>query len=130
MRGTHFLSEVFPKNGPAYVCPHHGAGLLVTPLAALAQQPAKVYRIGFLSPNARESPTSTTVSDDFRNSLRDLGYVEGRNLVVDARWAEGKTERLPGLAAELAALKPDVIVALTTQATLAAKQAPRGHPSS
>jgi ABC-type uncharacterized transport system substrate-binding protein len=98
-------------------------GLFGVPLAVLAQQPTKVYRICVLSPNARESPTSKAVHDEFRNSLGNLGYVEGRNLVVDARWAEGKTERLPGLAAELVALKPDVIFANTTQATLAAKQA-------
>jgi putative ABC transport system substrate-binding protein len=103
-------------------------GLLVVPLATLAQQPAKVYRIGILSPNASESPVSKAVHDELRRSLSDLGYVEGRNLVVDARWAEGKTERLPGLAAELAALNPDVIVANTTQATLAAKQAAAATP--
>jgi putative ABC transport system substrate-binding protein len=102
--------------------------LLAMPLAALAQQPAKVYRIGFLSPNARESPTSKAVYDDFRNSLRDLGYVEGRNLVVDARWAEGKPESLPGLAVELVALKPDVIVVTTTPATLAVKEAAASIP--
>jgi putative ABC transport system substrate-binding protein len=103
-------------------------GLAVVPLAALAQQPATVYRIGVLSPNARESPTSKAVHDELGNSLRDLGYVEGRNLVVDARWAEGKTDRLPGLAAELVALKPDVIVANTTQATQAVKQAAEAIP--
>jgi ABC-type uncharacterized transport system substrate-binding protein len=103
-------------------------GLLVVPLAALAQQAAKVYRIGILSPNASESPVSKAAHGELRKSLSDLGYVEGRNLVVDARWAEGKTERLPGLAAELAALKPDVIVANTTQATLAAKQAAAETP--
>ena len=61
-----------------------------------------------LSPNARESPITKAVHDELQKSLGDLGYVEGRNLVVDARWAEGKTERLPDLAAELAVLKPDV----------------------
>ena len=103
-------------------------GLLIMPLPAWAQQPAKAYRIGFLSPNSRESPTSRTVYEDFRTSLADLGYAEGSNLAVDARWAEGKTERLAALAVELVALKPDVIVALTTPATLAAKQASEGTP--
>jgi len=103
-------------------------GLLVVPLTTLAQQAAKVYRIAVLSPNASESPVSKAVHAELRKSLGDLGYIEGRNLVVDARWAEGKTERLPGLAAELAALKPDVIVANTTQATLATKQAAAATP--
>ena len=102
--------------------------LLVVPLAALAQQPVKVYRIGYLSPNARESPTSKAVYDDLRNSLGELGYLEGRNLVVDARWAEGKTELIPQLAVELVALKPDVIVVTTTPATLAVKQVAEAIP--
>jgi putative ABC transport system substrate-binding protein len=63
-----------------------------------------------------------------RNALGELGYVEGRNVIFDSRWAEGKTERLPELAAELAASKPDVIVAMTTQATLAAKRAAGAVP--
>jgi putative ABC transport system substrate-binding protein len=102
--------------------------LLGAPLVAWAQQPTKVYRIGVLSPNARESPTSRAVYDELRNSLGELGYAEGRNIVIDARWAEGRTERLPALAAELAALKPDLLVATTTQATLVAKQAAPAMP--
>jgi len=75
---------------------------------ANAQQPAKVPRIGFLS---SLSPAAVSARmDAFRQGLRELGYVEGKNIVIESRWAEGKTERLPELAAELVRLKVDVIV--------------------
>ena len=77
------------------------------PLAAEAQQAAKVARIGYLSPNLAANPH---LREAFRQGLRDLGYVEGRNVVIEYRDAEGKLERLPALAAELVALKVDVIV--------------------
>ena len=82
--------------------------LLAAPLAAEAQQAAKVARIGYLSPNLAASPH---LRDAFLQGLRDLGYVEGRNVVIEYRDAEGKLERLPALAAELVALKVDVILA-------------------
>jgi putative tryptophan/tyrosine transport system substrate-binding protein len=82
--------------------------LLATPLAAEAQQAAKVARIGYLSPNLAASPH---LRDAFLQGLRDLGYVEGRNVVIEYRDAEGKLERFPTLAAELVALKVDVILA-------------------
>jgi putative ABC transport system substrate-binding protein len=90
------------------------------PFAAEAQQAAKVARIGYLSTNLAASPNRP---EAFRQGLRDLGYVEGRNLVIEYRYAEGKVEQLPALAAELVALKVDVIVASGTLAALAAKQA-------
>ena len=71
---------------------------------------------------------ASTLQEAFRQGLRDLGYVEGRNLVIEYRDAEGKVERLPALAAELVALKVDVIVASGTLAALAAKQATRTLP--
>ena len=80
----------------------------VSPLAAEAQQAAKVARIGYLSPNLAASPH---LRDAFLQGLRDLGYVEGRNVVIEYRDAEGKGDRLPALAAELVALKVDVILA-------------------
>jgi putative ABC transport system substrate-binding protein len=99
----------------------------VSSFGAETQPPAKVYRIGWLSPYVNATlPPGTILGGNrgtFIRALNDLGYVEGRNLVIDVRVAEGKTERLPGLAAELVALKPDVIVALTTPATKAAQQA-------
>src|SRR5216684_5753399 len=101
-----------------------GAVLLVAPLAE-AQQAAKVPRIGYLSPNLAANPH---VHEAFRQGLRDLGYVESRNVVIEYRSAEGKFERLPALAAELVALKVDVIVAPNTVAALAATQATRTLP--
>jgi putative ABC transport system substrate-binding protein len=100
-------------------------GLLATPLAAEAQQAAKVPRIGYLANNLAASPHLT---EAFRQGLRDLGYVEGRNVVIEYRSAEGKLERLPALAAELVALKVDVIMTGGTPQALAAKQATRTLP--
>ncbi len=92
--------------------------LLAAPLTADAQEPAKVPRIGYLSP-----ASSTPLLEAFRQGLRDLGWVEGQNIAIVVRSAEGKYERLPELAAELVRLKVDVIFASTTPAALAAKQA-------
>ena len=100
-------------------------GLLVAPLAADAQQAAKVPRIGYLAQNLAAGPHNV---EAFRQGLRDLGYVEGRNVVIEYRDAEGKFERLPALAAELVALKVDVIVAPATAGALAATQATRTLP--
>jgi putative ABC transport system substrate-binding protein len=101
-------------------------GLVAAPLAAEAQQAVKIARIGFLTPNMAASPPH--VREAFLQGLRDLGYVEGRNVVIEYRDAEGKSERFPALAAELVALKVDVIVAPGTPAALAAKQATRTLP--
>ena len=100
-------------------------GLLVAPFAADAQQAAKVARIGFLGTNRAVALPHV---DAFLQGLRDRGYVEGHNLVIEFRDAEGKLERLPALAAELVALKVDVIVAATTPGALAAKQATNTVP--
>jgi putative ABC transport system substrate-binding protein len=100
-------------------------GGLFSPVAAEAQPAAKVPRIGYISPNLAANPPT---HEAFRQGLRDLGYVEGRNVVIEYRDAEGKLERLPALAAELVALKVDVIVAPGTAAALAAKQATRTLP--
>src|SRR5438034_3544048 len=96
------------------------------PLAAEAQQAAKVARIGYLTTSLGVNPH---LPEAFRQGLRDLDYVEGRNLVIEYREAEGKADRLPALAAELVALKVDVIVTGGgTVAALAAKQATRTVP--
>jgi putative ABC transport system substrate-binding protein len=93
---------------------------LVAPLAADAQLAAgKVARIGWLSPAVGPNPSSQS----FLQGLRDLGYVDGQNIVVEYRWAEGRFERLPDLASELVRLQVDSIVAEYTQASLAAKSA-------
>ena len=102
-----------------------GAVLLAAPFAAEAQQAAKVPRIGYLSLNLAGNPHTR---EAFRQGLRDPGYLEGRNVVIEYRDAEGKLERHPALAAELVALKVDVIVAVSTPQALAAKQATRTLP--
>jgi ABC-type uncharacterized transport system substrate-binding protein len=98
---------------------------VAAPLAAEAQQAAKVPRIGYLAGNLAPSPHLT---EAFLQGLRDLGYVEGRNVVIEYRDAEGKFERLPALAAELVALKVDVIMTGGTPHALAAKQATKTIP--
>src|SRR5216684_1802467 len=100
-------------------------GIVASPLAAEAQQAAKVPRIGYLGGNLAANPH---VPEAFRQGLRDLGYVEGRNVVIEYRDAEGKFDRLPALAAELVALKVDVILAGGGPHALAAKQATRTLP--
>jgi putative tryptophan/tyrosine transport system substrate-binding protein len=102
------------------------AGALAAPLAAEPQQAGKVSRIGYLSAGAL--PTYPTFENAFREGLRELGYVEGRNIALEYRWAEGKYERLPELAAELVRLKVDVILAVSTPAAQAAKAATRTIP--
>ena len=101
------------------------AGLLAAPLAAEAQQAAEIARIGYLGTNRAANPH---LHEALRQGLRDLGYVEGRNLMIEYRDAEGKLERLPALAAELVALKLDVIVAPGTPQALAAKQTTKTIP--
>jgi len=91
------------------------------PLAARAQQTAKVPRVGWLSPGSAASDETFLAS--FRDGLRELGWAVGQNIAIEPRWAEGRFERLPGLAVELVQLKVDVIVASVTQASLAAKRA-------
>lgn len=83
-------------------------GVLAAPLAANAQQLAKVARIGVLTTGTPS--THGRVLDAFSQGLRELGYVEGRNMVVEHRWAEGKPDRLPDLAAEVVRLKVQVIM--------------------
>jgi putative tryptophan/tyrosine transport system substrate-binding protein len=95
--------------------------LLITFSSADAQQPKKVPRIGFLG--ATYPSTNAARIEAFRQGLRELGYVEGKNIVIEYRWAEGKTERLPALAAELVRLKVDVIVTAGPPPTRAAKEA-------
>jgi len=99
--------------------------VFAAPLAAEAQQAAKIPRIGYLTGSLAASPH---LPEAFRQGLRDLGYVEGRNVVIEYRDAGGNFERLPALAAELVALKVDVILAGGTPHALAAKHATRTIP--
>ena len=96
-------------------------GLLAAPLAAEAQQAGKLYRVGYLSAGSQES--SEHLNQAFLRGLKDLGWIEGQDLIVERRWAEGTNERLPALAAELVQRKVDVIVASAEPAALAAKNA-------
>src|SRR5216684_6024065 len=100
-------------------------GLLAAPLAADAQA-TKKWRIGFL--NAGSSPANPAVKGPFRQGLEDLGYVEGRDFVMEFRFAEGYSDRLPELAADLVRARVDVIVTGGTPATMAAKQATQTIP--
>src|SRR5262249_13016189 len=98
--------------------------LIAAPLVAQAQRAAgKVYRMGILSPGGVSAPSVPTLTNLLPSVLREHGYVEGQNLVVDRRFADDRRDRLPGLARELAQVRPDVIVALSGQAAHAARNA-------
>jgi putative ABC transport system substrate-binding protein len=99
-------------------------GVLTAPLGGEAQEAGKVARIGVLR---QGSPHPDPNVEAFKQGLRELGYVEGRNVSIEYRWAEGKDERLLGLAADLVRLKVDVIVA-TGSAAVVAKQATTAIP--
>ena len=96
-------------------------GLTLVPFAAHAQRAGNVYRVGLLGPAAERVYTESLRS--LRTGLRELGYVEGKNIVFEYRFAEDKYERLPGLAAELVRANVDIIVVHSTPGTRAAKQA-------
>jgi ABC-type uncharacterized transport system substrate-binding protein len=94
-----------------------------------AQQPAKVPQIGYLSKRVKPARiTPDRFEDAFRQGLRDLGYVEVKNILVEYRYAEGVEDRLPGLAADLVQLKVDVIVSATMRGIRAAKRATKTIP--
>jgi putative ABC transport system substrate-binding protein len=95
--------------------------LLALGVMAEAQQPTKVPRIGFLG--AAYSSANAIRMEAFGQGLRELGYVEGKNILIEYRWAEGKTEQLPKLAVELVRLKVDIIVTAGPAATRPAKEA-------
>ena len=97
------------------------AMLLAVAVLAEAQQPTKIARIGFLSNNSLAAVSSW--NEAFREGLRELGYVEGKNIVIEYRFGEGKLDRLPAMVAELVRLKVDVIVTGGPSATRAAKEA-------
>jgi ABC-type uncharacterized transport system substrate-binding protein len=92
-------------------------GLILAPLAGETQPPERSVRVGLLTPGSRDEDAQS-----FLAGMRDLGYIEGRNLILEYRRADGKTERLPDLLAELVRLKVDVIVTGGTPAALAAKR--------
>lgn len=103
------------------------AGALVAaPRSVNAQKTKKLYRVGFLT--GGDPSQNPELPGAFRQGLRELGWVEGQNIVIEDRWAAGNFDRLPRLAADLVQLKVDVIVATSTQPALAAKNATRTIP--
>ena len=95
--------------------------LLALPFPARAQQPAKIPRIGWLTASSLSAQSARI--EAFRQGLRDLGYVEGKNIVIEHRFADGKPDRLPALVAELVRLKVDIIVSAGSTPTRAARAA-------
>ena len=99
--------------------------LAAASLAAMAQPLARVPRVGFL---ANGSATASPSVDAFRKGLRDLGYIEGENIALEIRWAEGHFERMPELALELVRWKPDLLVAVVPQGLRAVRDATKSIP--
>jgi putative tryptophan/tyrosine transport system substrate-binding protein len=97
--------------------------ILAAPLAGEAQQAGKLYRIGLLGGSPPNSPGGRRAWEGFFQGLRELGYVEGQNILVEGRWYGERTDRLPALAGELIRLKVDVIVAGAAPAPEAARRA-------
>ena len=100
-----------------------GASVIAAPLSSFAQHQGKIWRVGFLSQRQVSISDTDYYYGPFRQAMRELGYVEGKNLVIEWRSAEGHPDRLPGLAAELVRLKVDVLITPGTQASRAAQSA-------
>ena len=100
-----------------------GAGALTAPFSSFAQQQGKVWRVGFLSSRRRPVSFDLDFIGPFTQGMRELGYVDGKNLVIEWRFADGRYERLPALAAELVRLKVDAIVTQGSPAASAAQKA-------
>jgi putative ABC transport system substrate-binding protein len=109
MRRRHFITAL--------------AGAAVCPIGARAQEPKKVARIGFLATGSLESPEGRTTLNAFYQGLREHGYIDGQNVIVEVRAADSKIERFPALASELVGLNLDVIVAANSVAGRAVQQA-------
>ncbi len=122
----HTVREISGVKAYIYITQFMLFALLLTIGSAQAQQPTKVPRIGFLNTNAPAAFTTRT--EGFRQGLRDLGYVEGKNILVEYRYAEGKLDLLPVLTAELVRLKVDVIVTAVSSSTRSAKEATHTIP--
>jgi putative tryptophan/tyrosine transport system substrate-binding protein len=100
-----------------------GAGALAAPFGSFAQPQRKIWRIGFLSPRRRPTSLDSDYYGAFPRRMSELGYVEGKNLIIEWRFANGEYERLPGMAAELVQLKVDAIMALGPPGVIAAQKA-------
>ncbi len=104
-----------------------GAGSLM-PFAARAQQKPRIWRVGFLAQRSRPQALEPDIYGAFARGMRELGYIEGKNLVIDWKFADDRIDRLPALAKELAATKPDVIIAGATPSVQAAHRAASNIP--
>ena len=105
-----------------------GAGALAAPFASLAQAPGKIWRLGYLDFGTRKSMVDAGRKVALMQGLREVGYIEGKNFVLEERYADGNAERLDGLAAELVQLKADLILTTGTPASHAAKRATAAIP--
>src|SRR5262245_35756251 len=105
-----------------------GGSFLAAPLVGEAQQAGEVPRVGYLNPGYASEPIRRRRWEAFREGLRELGWVEGRTISLEPRWAEGKYDRYPALAADLVRRKVDIIVAWSGPATKAAQEATRTIP--
>ena len=99
-----------------------GGSILAAPLTSAAQQAEQVPRVGYISPGSSSDPFRLRRYEAFRQGLLELGYVEGRNIALEPRWAKGEYDRYPALAADLVRLKAHVIVTVGGAATKAAQQ--------
>ena len=126
----HFLDALVGyadgRRGRLFLLGTLALALLAAPLAAGAQQPSRIPRIGYLG--AFSPSAGAPVLESFRQGLRELGYVEGQTIFIDYRWAEGRPDRFPALAAELIQLRVDVIVTYSNAAVTALQQATRTIP--
>src|SRR5918996_3390148 len=125
-RGGRVRGELKVNRRTVLTLPLASLGAAVS--AAFGQPSGKPWRIGFLSPAAATSSVWAARVESLRAGLRELGYIEGKNIAIDFRWADGDLERLPALVAELVRLKPDVLVTATTPGAIAAKRATQSIP--
>src|SRR5262249_45257145 len=102
--------------------------LLLAPFAGEAQQAEQVARVGYISPGSSSDPLRLRRYEAFRQGLLELGYVEGRNITLEPRWAKGEYDRYPALAADLVRLRAHVIVTVGGAATKAAQQVTKTTP--
>ena len=100
-----------------------GVAVLSSPLAPAAEPAKRLVRVGFVSSQSPSSPISKRYQQEFWDRLRELGWVEGQNLVIEVRWAEGRIDRFPALMAELVARRVDILICSGTPAAIAAKNA-------
>src|SRR5215475_3505863 len=105
-----------------------GGSILVSSLAVEAQRRDQIPRVGYLSPGSPSNPERLRRFEAFRQGLRELGYVEGQNIAIESRWAEGNYDRYPALAADLIRVKSSVIVTVGGAATQATQRATKTIP--